>query len=83
MKSLQHLLLCNFGATSGATRESIVDIFTSGSPGSFNIESVVLLPRKSYSFVTMRDAIEAREAHERLNGVEVDIANGRYILFNP
>ena len=72
----QHLLLCNFGATSGATRESIVDIFTSGSPVSFNVESVSLLPRKSFSFVTLRDAGEAREAVERLNGVEVDIAQG-------
>ena len=57
--------------------ESIVDIFTSGSPVSFSVESVSLLPRKSFSFVTMRDAAEARDAHGRLNGIEVDIAQGK------
>ena len=37
---------------------------------------VHLLPRKSYSFVTMRSAAEAREALGRLNGADVEIAQG-------
>jgi hypothetical protein len=65
----QHLLVCNLGATTGATSEDLVSFF--GSAGA--MERVTIAEDKSFSFVSYVDAAAAREIYDRWHDRECKI----------
>lgn len=60
----RHVLLCNAGLVTGFSREEVVSLF---SPFGI-IEKVVMLPGKSYSFVSFADVQSSANSVEELNG---------------
>ncbi len=76
--SSQHLMVCNAGLTTGASREDLVEVFQRFGP----IESIHLLPEKSYSFVSFSKESQAQEALQQIRGkVGLTEANPLYLAF--
>ena len=58
------ILICNAGLTTGSSKEELVNLFESYG----DIENVILLPGKSYSFVLYRSLQSSKDCYEQLNG---------------
>ncbi len=65
-------MACNFGATTGASFEDLIGIF---SESNFAVERVAIKEGKSYSFVSFKDASTASDAWKALHGKDIEIGN--------
>lgn len=66
----RHLLICNAGLVTGASREDLLPLFSQYGP----VQCLLLIPHKSFSFVSYRTAAAAETAFTAING-QVDTSS--------
>ena len=69
--SSRHVVVCNHGLVTGATREELCRVLgASSGSGSGSLTEILLLPGKSYSFVSFKDEEKAKNVKMRENFVQ-------------